>query len=813
MIKNYIKITIRNIQRNKLFTLINVFGLSVGVACCLLLALYIQDELSFDKHFERVEDIYRITTLTQNDKGNQFKLASCSAPLAAEIKSRIPEIEEVTRIFMVPLVEQNLIKFGENRFYETNGYLVDSTFFKVLNYRFVEGNRQHALKDANSVVITESLRDKLFAGEKALGKVIEIENGRFPIGYKITGVIEEGENRSHLKINFLLPMHCEGWGKIIEENFTSWAGQNMFFTYFRLLPKSDLTKVESQINEIQMERGGEEMRMLGIRKTHQLQNLADIHLKSNFDFIDLGVNGNIRNIYILTTIALFILVIACINFMNLATANANKRSSEVGIRKVMGAERMGLIGQFLGESTLIVLIAIVFSVLWVELLLPFFNDLTQKSLDFNRRNLPFFLTILLIITFVTGLLSGSYPAFYLSSFQPASVLKAGKKFKGAYDFFRKYLVIFQFAVSITLVGVVVVINQQLSYVKNKDLGFSASSKIVMPLRNDEARGNYEALIQSLMEKSFVSEASGTDFIPGSRILDDKILYPKGSNAENGILTKFNYIDHGFLEMMEMNLLAGRTFTDNRVLESQGKIIINVRSMESLGFNLENVLGQVVYFNWWKGEVDSHEIIGVVEDFHHWSLHQDIMPLAYSMLPMSGYNAVILDVEAASTNQVIASLEKVWSETNRQTPFEYWFLNDHIQKQYEEDQATSSIIKYFTLLAIFISCLGLYGLSLYSAEQRVKEIGIRKVMGASSTQILRLLSTEFSKLTLIAFIVSIPVSYFAMTKWLENFIYKIDINIWVFVIAGLLAFTITQLTVSFHSIKAALANPVDSLKNE
>ena len=812
MIKNYIKITIRNIRRNKLFTLVNVFGLSVGVTCCLLLALYIQDELSFDKHFDRGEDIYRVTTFTQNDKGNQFKLASCSAPLASAIKSQIPEIEEVTRIFNIPMVEQNLIKFENNRFYETNGHLVDSTFFKVFNYRFVEGSRQYALKEANSVVITEGLRDKLFAGKTALGKVIEIENGRFPIDYKITGVIREGESRSHLKINFLLPMHCEGWGKIIEENFTSWAGQNMFFTYVKLMPEVNITKVKSQINEILMERGAKEMKALGMQKKHDLQRLADIHLKSDFDFIDLGVNGNIRNIYILTTIALFILVIACINFMNLATANANKRSSEVGIRKVMGAERMGLIGQFLGESTMIVFIAIVFSVLWVELLLPFFNDITGKSLDFNRKNMPFFLTILAIITFITGIFSGSYPAFYLSSFQPASVLKAGKKFKGSYDFLRKYLVIFQFVVSITLVGMVVIINQQLSYIKSKDLGFNASAKIVLPLRNNEARGNYEVLTQSLREKSFITGVSGTDFIPGSRILDDKILYPQGSNAENGILTKFNYIDHDFLEIREMNLIAGRSFTDNRALESQGKIIINVRSMESLGFKVENVIGQVVSFNW-QGEVDTHEIIGVIEDFHHWSLHEDIMPLAYSMLSRPAYNAVILEVGAVNTNQVIASIDEVWQATNLQTPFEYWFLSDHIQKQYEEDQATSSVIEYFTVMTILISCLGLYGLSLYAADQRVKEIGIRKVMGASSTQIVQLLSREFSKLTLIAFLVSIPVSYYAMTKWLENFTYKTDISIWVFVIAGLLAFAIMQLTVSFQSVKAALANPVESLRND
>ena len=812
MLRNYIKITLRNFRRNKMFTIINVLGLSIGVACCLLLALYIQDELSFDKHFDRVEDIYRITTFVQNDKGNQLTIASCSAPLAAEIKSRIPEIEAIMRILIPPGVEQNLIKLGNNRFYETNGYLADSTFFEVLKYDFIEGNSQHALKDANSVVISESLSEKLFAGEKALGKVIEIENGFSPIDFKVTGVIKEGENRSHLKINFLLPMHCEGWGKIVSEDIDSWAGQNMFFTYLRLIPGSNIPGVVSVINEILMERGGEEMQAIGIRKQHDLQRLADIHLYSDFDFIDLSAGGDIRKIYMLGTIALFILIIGCINFMNLATANANKRSKEVGIRKVMGAERTGLIGQFLGESTIIVLIAIVFSVLWVELLLPFFNDLTGKSLFFARENLVFFMIMLVITTLVTGIFSGSYPAFYLSSFQPASVLKSAKNFKGSYHFLRKYLVIFQFVVSITLVAVVVMINQQLSYIQSKDLGFDPAAKIVLPLRNSETRDSYEVLAQKLREKSFVSAVSGVDIIPGSRILDDKVLYTQGSNSENGILTKFNYVDHGYLEMMEMKLLAGRSFTNNRKLESGGKIIINVSCMEKLGFTLENAIGQELKYNWRDG-VWNHEIIGVIADFHHWSLHLDIVPLAYAVHSNPAYNAIILKFSKGSGEQMITSAKEVWEATNLQTPFEYRFLNDHIQRQYDEDQATSSVIEYFTLLAIIISCLGLYGLSLYAAERRVKEIGIRKVMGATSPQIMQLLSNEFSKLTFIAFIVSIPVSYFAMTKWLENFTYKTDISIWIFVIAGLLAFAITQLTVSFQSLKAAMANPVDSLRVE
>ncbi len=812
MIRNYIKISIRNIQRNKLFTLINIFGLSVGVACCLLLALYIQEELSYDKHFDKAEDIYRVTSYMKNDTGKEFRLASCSGPLAWGIKDRIPEIGVVTRIFVPPGSEQSLIKFKDNKFYETNGYMVDSTFFKVFDYQFTEGNARYAMKESNAVVIGQALKNKLFGSGEALGKIIEIENGRSPAPYKVTGVIKESTKKSHLKINYLLSMHGDGWGRPVDNTLTNWVGNNLFFAYLRLMPGSDVAGVETQINEILQENGAQEMKVLGLHKVHRLQRLADIHLRSDFDFIDLGVNGNIRNIYMLSTIAMFILVIACINFMNLATANANKRSNEVGIRKVMGAERKGLIGQFLGESLIMVLIAILFSVLWVELLLPLFNTLTQRSLSFGGENLPFFLAILLVTTFVTGILSGSYPAFYLSSFQPASVLKAGRKSTKSNDFFRKHLVIFQFVISITLVGMVVVINQQLSYLENKDLGFNAKSKVVIPLRNNETRRNYKVLLESIKEKSFVTNACGVDAIPGSTILDDMILYPKGSNSENGVLTKFNYIDHGFLKMMDMDLLAGRRFTDNRAVESQSKIIINRKAVENLGFNLENAVGQIVSFNW-ADSVFKQEIIGVIENFHQLSLHEDIMPLALGVLPQATYNAIIIEAKSAQTSEIVASLQDTWQVTNSQTPFEYWFLDDHIQKQYDEDRSTSAIITYFTALAILISCLGLYGLSLYSAEQRVKEIGIRKIMGATSVQILRLLSRDFGKLTLIAFILSIPVSYFTMTKWLENFSYRIDISLWVFASAGLMALIITQITISFHAVRASMANPVDSLRNE
>lgn len=812
MIKNYIKIAFRNILRHKAFTIINILGLSVGIACCLLLSLYIHEELSFDKHFADSKNIYRITGIATNDSGDSFRLASTSPPLAQGIRDNISMVQHVSRLFNPPGIEFNMIKYDEKTIPEKKGYLADSTFFDVFDFPFEEGNPASALKEAQSVVITSVLKTKLFGIEPGLGKVIEIENGRTPLSYKITGVIGKPAGNSHIEFNFLLPMHDGGWGKAIEQYFTSWVGQNMFYTYIKVMPGADLDLVKEEINQLIQKNGLEEMKTMGIHKTQGLQPIADIHLKSSFDFIDLGKNGNILYIYILTSIAAFILMIACINFMNLATAKAKKRSTEVGIRKVLGAERGGLIAQFLCESIVVVIIAILLSVLWIELFLPVFNDITQKNIIIDERSIGFYAASLATIALITGILSGSYPAFFLSSFKPARVLKGTGNFRNGNQSMRKCLVIFQFMISTSLIAGVFIVNQQLGYLRSKDLGFNPSAKIILPLRNDEARGNYDNLKGNLEKLSMVKSITGTDAIPGNRIFDDMMLYPDGGNSESGILTKLNSIDYGFLEMMEMELITGRFFIDNRPVESQNRIVINELAMNKLGFNTDNVIGQIVNFNW-REDIRKHEIIGVVKNFHHLSLHESIVPIAYEILDQPFYNAMIIHSDMKDEQIGIAEIRDVWESINTSTPLDYQFLDSHMASLYKEDIATSKIIKFFTALAILISCLGLYGLSLYEAEQRIKEIGVRKVMGASTWEIILLLSKDFSKLSIYAFVLSLPLGYFFMTKWLENFSYKIDLNLLTFFGAGLMAFLIIQLTVSFQSTKAAKANPADSLRNE
>ncbi len=812
MIKNYIKVAVRNILRQKVFSMINVIGLSVGTACCLVLALYIYDELAYDKNFDRYEDIYRITGVVKNQNGNLNRLASTSPRLATGVKENLANVEAITRVLNPPTVEINQIKFEERMFSIDRGYLVDSTFFEVFSYQFEEGNPEHALDDPQSVVIDTKLKIKLFGDTPALGKVISIENGFSPFNYKITGVVDSDKTKSHLDFNFIVPMYSGQWGPNIKTFMTSWIGQNMFFTYVKVTPGTDTNLLVDKINELVKANGQKEMETMGIYKTQGLQPIKDIHLKSSFDFTDIGNNGNIVNVYMLASIAIFILLIACINFMNLATAKAKKRSTEVGIRKVLGAERKGLVFQFLSESIVIVFIAMVLSILLVELFLPFFNQITEKQLQIDGSTASFFIIAVCLITVFTGLLSGSYPAFYLSSFKPVKVLKGTGNFIGFNNFIRKYLVIFQFVISTSLIAGVLIVNQQLHYLKSKELGYNPEAKLIIPLRNEEARGNYQNLREALEKIGAVKTVTGADFIPGNLILEDMMLYPKGGNQDFGVLTKMNSVDYGFVEMMGIKILKGRSFVDNRESDSNNKVIINKLGMERLGFDLDNVIGQIVNFNW-QEEVYSIEIIGVFENFHHRSLHEKIVPLALDLEENPIYNALIVEANLENEQQLIKEFADSWSQLNPSSGFEYKYLDGHLASLYKEDVSTSKIIKGFTALAIFISCLGLYGLSLFTTEQRVKEIGVRKVMGASVWQIVYLLSKEFSKMSFFAFLISLPVSYYFMSKWLENFSYKISMNVLTFIGAGLVAFIIIQLTVSYQSAKAARSNVIDSLRDE
>lgn len=807
MFANYLKVALRNILRSKVYSAINVFGLSLGVACCLMLALYIQDELSYDRHHARLDDLYRLTTKFLSSRGLDAS-AAVSPPITMTIRDEVPEVEAAARIVAIPGVAQSLIRYGDNVFYETDGLIADSTIFDVFTYEFVEGTPHKALTDPNTVVITDKLAHKLFGNDAALDKIVNINQGGTGVNYKITGVIKDNL-KTHLHVNFLTSMMSEGMGAWLrsEQANQQWAGNNFVPGYIRLVPGADRAAVERKINEVLQRHGAKAMEAMGMKKSLGIYPVKDLHLRA-FN----APNPRITYIYVISSIAVFILVIACINFMNLSTARATKRANEIGVRKVMGAFRSSLVAQIMGEALLIVLISMAVSVVLVQLSLPLFNELTSKEITFGTGNMLYFSGLLVAFTLVTGLLAGSYPALYLSSFNPAEVLKGKFSMSNASGLLRKSLVVLQFMIAITLVCGMIVISRQLNYMQSMSLGFDPTAKIYLPLRSDGAKKQYPALRTELEKSGILTRVSATDYLPGANIFSDMSFYADGGDMNSAFNIKRNRVDYNYMDLLGIKLVAGRGFTPNYKMEVN-KLILNQTAVKGFNDTPEGIIGRKLHFDW-QDTTYHFEVVGVMEDYHQNSLREEIKPILFELLSdPTAFDYMIADVSTSDMRDRIARVESTWNNLVADTPFEYSLLDESLQKQYDEDRRISQIITSFTVLAMLISCLGLYGLSTYMAERRFKEIGVRKVLGANVNSIVTLMSKEFIKLVLVAFIISVPLAWYAMDKWLQNFAYAVSVNFMTFVYAGLGALAVALVTVSFESIKAASQNPVNSLRTE
>jgi len=803
-------------MRNKAYSFINIFGLALGITCCLLLSLYIRDEMSYDKHHKHANDLYRIITNFQSGSIVD-RVGSASPPIAMTIKDEVPEVEAAVRILNPPGVKEffttgekektrSLMRYKDNLFYESDGFLADSTLFDVFTYELKEGYAKQALAQPNSVVLSEKLAHKLFGEETALDKMITISQGGKQDEYRVTGIFKEKYN-SHIKANFFTSINSSGSiQNVLNEN--EWAGQNFVPSYLKLVPGHNKAAVEKKMNDVLLRHGAAAMNAEGIHKTLSLEPVKDIYLKS-----DVGQKPRISYLYIVGAIALFILLIACINFMNLSTAKASRRATEIGIRKTLGALRSSLIRQILGEAMVTVVIAIIISLMLTRLALPFFNQLTNKNISINSENSVFLLFAGITLTIVSGLLAGSYPAFYLTSFQPVKVLKGKFKPGAASGRLRQTLVVFQFMIAIALVCSIFIISRQVNFMMSENPGFNANAKIVLPLRTDEAHKQYDILKAQIQQNSNVDAVSGCSFIPGTPIFRDMNFYADGENINNVVDINRNVVDVGFLELLNIKLITGRSFTGSRNLDSNRKFILNRSAVSKLGSTPEKIVGQYLHFDW-AGKKYDFQVIGVMEDFHQNSLHEEIAPTLFEMENNNKrYDYVVASIASANFEQAVKEMERTWKSLIHDTPFEYSFLDKTVQKQYDEDRKVSKIISCFGIIAMIICALGLYGLSSYMAERRFKEIGIRKVLGASVPQIVGMMSAEFVRLVLIAFVIAVPVAYYGMSKWLEGFAYKISIGWFVFVMAGLVALAIALITISFESIKSALANPIDSLRSE
>ena len=825
MLQNYLKIAFRNLRKHKIFSLINIFGLSIGITCCVLLSLYIKDEFAYETHFERYKDIYRVTTTFITEHASE-KMPRTSPPIVMTLARELPEIESATRVVSAPEVEQHLIRIGDKTFYEKTGYLVDSTFFDVFSYAFREGDRQTALDAKSTVVLSDALATKVFRNQSALDQLIIINSGQATDTFRVTGVLKPYVGKSQLDADFYMNMNSKGWGEYIN-SVTTWGGQNFIYSYIKVKPGTSVVGLQQKFPALMDKYGAKDLKEMGVKKTMGLQALKDIHLYSASEFVgtisgygfsDIGTSGNIIYVYVLGSICFFILLIACINFMNLTTAKASQRAGEVGVRKSLGAQRGNLIGQFLGESMTIVVVAMVVSLGLVQVVLPVFNQFTQKQLSINSENMGYVAAALLAISLLTGFVAGSYPAFFLSSFQPAKVLKDKRLSGSSSNWLGKGLVVFQFMISITMISAIIIIQKQMNFVQNQSLGFNPEYKIMLPLRTEEAKKNYVELKTRLKQLTGVKEVSASTALPSMPMMRDIPLYTKGSNMENAELHFNVNVDENYFKLLDIKFIAGHDLvfekdTFDFSSATSHPILVNRESLRKTGIPLEEAVGTHLFLEW-QGKHLDFEIKGVVEDFHQFSLHQKMTPLMF-FIPKkrSDFSQLCASVEARDYKNVLANMEKAWKEIIPNTPFENTLLSDNVKRQYEADQRILSIISTFTLIAILISCLGLYGLSIYVAERRVKEIGIRKVMGASVTGIVGMLSKDFIILVGIAFVISVPLGYYAMNQWLEGFAYKTELDVTVFLLAGLGAFGIAWLTVGFESMKAAMGNPVDSLRNE
>jgi putative ABC transport system permease protein len=815
MLKNYMIVALRVLVKNKVFSLINILGLSTGIACCILIAMHIQDEFSYEKAFSEYEKVFRINTTFMKD-GNTEYGPTTSPPIAADLARSLPEIETFARLLRPPNTELNIVRYEDKIFFEKSAFLVDSTFLDVFSYRLLEGDPATALDAPSSVLISDNLSSKIFAGKSPLDELLIINSGTNADTFTITGVVAKNALPSHVDAEIYMTMNSDGWGRWVLSQ-TTWADNNMVGSYLKLRDPSSCKTVEAKIPRFMEMHAGEELRQSGRQKILTLQPLEKIRLYSKNSRATSESGSSITYIYIIATIGIFILLLACINFMNLTTARSAQRAGEVGIRKSMGAFKSNLIRQFLGESMIIVAFALILAFIIVVLILPAFNQIMQKQLTLNSDNLPFIIACSLIVAITTAVLAGSYPAFFLSSLKPTKVLK-GKSLTGAgSQWLRKGLVVLQFVITITLISSIVIIQKQLEFIQSKSLGFDTNQVIMIPMRTGQAAQQYTNLKTSFEQLNGVELVSATSSIPSTPLTRDWGVYKQGSSNDQSVFHDVVNVDRDYFKLMNIPLLTGRDFIveqDNLAGDtiSTLKIIVNEASLKALDIPLANAVGSSIFFQP-GNERYEFTIIGVVRDFHQFSLHRKIGPMIFLLPSNRNYFPYIAaTIQMNSYQQITEEMKRIWDKQINDAPFESIFLNENMKTMYTSENRTSAMLTISTAIALLISCLGLYGLSVYVAERKTKEIGIRKVLGATSESIVGLLSKEYIRLIVISFLISIPLGYYFMGKWLAGFAYKIDPGIAVFLISGAISFLIAWLTISFESFRAANRNPVDTFRS-
>jgi putative ABC transport system permease protein len=805
MFKNYFKTAVRNLMKYKFISFINLFGLTVGLACCLLITTYILNELSYDRYNKNAKNIYRIerTFLNAETGALSLQLGAVAPPFGPLLENDFKNIQQVTRLLPISSIP---VKYGENIFNENGLFFAEQNVFKVFDFKVTEGNPANALAEPFSVMLDQNIAKKYFGNKDPLNKVIRLGN---QFDCKVTGVYKALPQNSHWHPELLVSFNTLKDSAVYgAENLRTNFGNNAFYTYLLVPDHFNAKNFEAQMPAFQNRHIPAEGKMKASDySVLSLRKLTDIHLYSHTDE-EIEINGDVKRVYIFGAIALFILLIACINYMNLSSARSVLRAKEIGVRKTAGAVKGELITQFLSESVLIAWLAAALAFALTISALPWLNQLSSQNLSINDLSQWKVLMAILLMPFLVGILSGIYPAFYLSSFEPVKVLKGVIKKGGGNISFRKALVVFQFSISIVLIIATIIVVQQLNYMQNKSLGFDKDHVVTIGY-NSGLNDSYQSFKDELLSNSNIKDVALSSRIPSGRLLDSQgsQLNRGDSLAPSKADIKYVVADEDFIPAYGIKIVAGRNFSKDYGMDTSS-FLINETAVKALGLKSnENAIGKQFQYGDRKGT-----IAGVFNDFNFESLHQRIIPLVLLESTGDGYGNISIKT-SGNVPAALAQIEKVWKKYLPEIPYEYNFLDARYAKLYEAEQKESSILIIFSCVAILIACLGLFGLSAFTITQRVKEIGIRKVLGASTRTIVELISKEFLLLVVIAAVFAFPVAWYVMNHWLQNFAYRINIAWWVFVVAGIIAFFIAFATISFQAIKAAIANPVKSLRSE
>ncbi|WP_223833956.1 ABC transporter permease [Spirosoma profusum] len=803
MIRNYFKIAFRNLLLNKAYSAINIAGLAIGMVGCLAIGLFVWDEWKFDKSIPDSEKIYRI--YTERTKDNTTTKAAVVAPAYATfLQQQYPEVDTTTRILMSP--DRFLMELGNQKNYEDKGWFVESSFLQVFALPLESGTAAGILDIPRTILLTSELAKKYFGKENPVGKTIKINT----FDYTVKGVLAPLPDHFHLNFQYLMSFSSVGIPPSRMERWT-W---NQFYTYVKVKPG---TNIEQLQNKLQTHVKANIIKPGDAVMLPFFQRLHDIHLGSADFTFDNAIRGNESYVNALMIVALFVLVIACFNFINLATAVSFRRAREIGVRKVIGAERRQLVFQFLGETILVSLIAMVIAVIALFIVVPALNRFTDKAIVFNPFTNSQLGLLLLGATLLVGILAGSYPAIIVSGFQPVKVLKNIQFSRNGTPWLRQALVVVQFTLSSLLIISTLVVFRQTRYMNNKDLGFSKEQLIYFQAQGDVAGKGLEAFKNELRRSPNVIAVTSGYGLPGDQFAGDGVTLP-GKNAGKDYSVNMFVGDHDYLKTVGLQLIAGRDFSKDMSTDVREAFIINETAVKEFGFSSPaKALGQRINWNEWTpadttDPIKKGKIIGVIKDFHYKSLHEKVTAAVIHMVPQELFK-VAIKVREADMPKTIAYINTVWNKFSPNFPLDYKFMDETYGKMYSTEEKLSDLLWLFAVLAIIVGCMGLFGLAAFSVEQRIKEIGIRKVLGASTLTIVGLLSRNFIMLVFIASVIAIPVAWWTMNSWLNDFPYRISLDWWVFALATLLAVGIALLTVSFQSMKAALMNPIKSLRSE